>query len=348
MMLMNTPLQRLSAALPAIALALVTGCGDRQERPTSGQSNLPVAPVRTQVAEMKTQPLTEEVVGTVRAKVRATLEAKLSGRIVAMPVDLGQTVRAGALVASLDAAEVKARYEQAQASLDQAERDWKRADELVRQQAMTRAEYDAAEARRRVTKAALAEAQAMMSYIHVNAPFDGVVVKKRAEVGDLAAPGKPLIEMENPQLLQLEADVPEAIASHLQRSERLPVLVDALPQPLTGVVTEMAPAADPVSRTFQVKAALPATRGLMSGQFARLVVPVGESRAVRVPVAPEVQRGELEILFVVAGGHAQLRLVKTGKRSGGDIEIVSGLDGGETVVTEGAARLMDNQPVEVK
>ena len=76
--------------------------------------------------------MTEEVVGTVRAKLHATLEAKLSGRIDKLPVVLGQRVKAGELVARLDAAEIKARLEQAEASLEQAERDWKRVSALVR------------------------------------------------------------------------------------------------------------------------------------------------------------------------------------------------------------------------
>ena len=337
-----------SASLLVASLALFAGCGKKHESHESGQPNLPTAQVRVQTAQMKKQTLTEEVVGTVRPKTRATLEAKLSGRILAMPVVLGQQIKAGTRVAYLDAAEVKARYEQAVASLDQADRDWKRVDELFKREAMTQSELDAADARRRVAKATLAEANAMMSYVEVAAPFDGVVARKWAEVGDLAAPGKPLIEIEDPTMLQMEADVPEAIATRIQSGARLSVRVESLNESLISTVVEIAPSADPVSRTFQVKLALPPTRGLMSGQFARLIVPVGESSSLRIPASALVQRGQLEIVFVAADGRAQLRLVKTGKRFGNEVEIVSGLEGGESVVIEGAAQLADGQPVEVK
>jgi len=369
---MNTLWKSLLTLSLVVSVVLFAGCGKQHGSREFSQPSLPTAQVRAQTAQMKKQALTEEVVGTVRAKVRAILEAKLSGRIVAMPVELGQQVKAGALVAQLDAAEIKARFEQAQASLDQADRDWKRAEELLKHQAMTRSEYDAADARRRVAKATLAEAQAIMSYVNVSAPFGGVVAKKWAQVGDLAAPGKPLIEIEDPAVLQLEADVPEAIASRIQRGGTLAVRVDALsaqwgelpssptgtderrasleahPTQATGTVTEIAPAADPATRTFRVKLSLPPTRGLMSGQFARLIVPVGESSSVRVPATALVRRGQLEIVFVVTNGRAQLRLVKTGKQFGDEIEIVSGLDGGESVVNEGVAQLADGQPVEAK
>jgi RND family efflux transporter MFP subunit len=340
---------RAVAFLPTVVIALVLGgCGSKPETSKGNSSNLPAAAVRIQTVQSKPQAITEEVVGTVRAKLHATLEAKLSGRIDKLPVVLGQRVKAGELVARLDAAEINARLDQAEASLEQAERDWKRISALFEQQAVTRSEYEAAQARHRVAKGAAAEAKAMMSYVEVVAPFDGVVTKKWADVGDLAAPGKPLLAIEDPSALQLEADVPQAIASHVQRDARLAARVDGVSGELTGTVSEIAPAADSISRTFRVKVDLSEQPGLSSGQFARLLVPIGESNSLRAPASAVVQRGQLEIVFVVANQHAQLHLVKTGKRVGDEMEILSGLQAGDAVVVEGAAQLTDGQPVETK
>lgn len=337
------------AVVAVLASALCfTGCGAKRESSTGNSSNLPTASVRIQTVQSKPQAISEEVVGTVRAKLHATLEAKLSGRIDKLPVVLGQRVKAGELVVRLDAAEINARLDQAEASLEQAERDWKRVSALFEQQAVTRAEYDAAQSRNRVAKGAAAEAKAMMSYVVIVAPFDGVVTKKWADVGDLAAPGKPLIAIEDPSALQLEADVPQAIASHVQRDARLAVRVDGVSGELTGTVSEIAPAADSVSRTFRVKVDFSDQPGLSSGQFARLLVPVGESNSLRVPVSAVVQRGQLEIVFAVANQHAQLHLVKTGKPFGDETEILSGLHAGDAVVVEGATQLTDGQTVEAK
>jgi hypothetical protein len=77
-------------------------------------------------------------------------------------------------------------------------------------------------------------------------------------------------------------------------------------------------------------------------------MPVGETSALRAPAPAVVQRGQMELVFVVVNGHAQLRIVKTGKRIGDEVELVSGVDAGERVVTERAAILVDGQPVEVK
>jgi RND family efflux transporter MFP subunit len=337
-------------ALSVLALAtlLLPGCGRKPDINSNSQPVLAAAQVQVQTAESKQRATTEEVVGTVQAKLHATLEAKLSGRIDKMPVQLGQPVKAGELVARLDAAEIKARMEQAEAGLQQAERDWKRTSALFDQQAATRSDYDAADSRYRVAKAAVAEAQAMMGYVEILAPFAGVVTKKWADVGDLATPGKPLIGIEDPSMLQLEADVPDALASRIQQNARLAIQVDSLKDELAGTVMEIAPTADPVSRSFRVKLDLPQTVGVRSGQFARLIVPVGESRSVRVPTSAVVIRGQLEILFVVTNQRAQLHLVKTGRTIGDEVEILAGLNSGESVVVGGAGLLTDGQRVEAK
>ena len=117
---------------------------------------------------------------------------------------------------------------------------------------------------------------------------------------------------------------------------------------LSGTMAEIAPIADPTSRTFRVKLDVPASPGLMSGQFARLIVPAGENTSMRVPASAVVQRGQMEILFVVENQRASLHLVKTGGRVNDETEILSGLDAGDSVVVDNAQQLVDGQPVQEK
>jgi len=361
---LKVQIRKLSRLIILSAIAAATGCHKTPERIQSPGGDLETLSVQVQAAHSEPELTTEEVVGTVRAKLHATLEARLSGRIEKMPVLLGQSIKVGQLVARLDAGEIRARLEQAQAALEQAEREWNRVSALFDSKTTTRAEYDAADAHRRVAKAAVTEAEVMMGYADVLAPFDGVVTRKWADRGDLAAPGKPLVDIEDPSELQLEADVPEAIASSISQGAQLSIRADPLDRSVIGTVTEIAPAADPNSRTFRVKLDLPtsvpftnslpgvsqsAQRGLRSGQFARLVVPIRERPSLRVPASAVLQRGQMEVAFVVANQRAQLRLVKTGKHSGGgEIEILSGLDPGELVVVGGGDLLRDGQSVQVK
>jgi RND family efflux transporter MFP subunit len=325
------------------ALLGFTGCGRKTKR-VAGES-LPVATVQAQVAESKSRAATEDVMGTVRAKLHAVIEAKVSGKIEQMLVVPGQNVKAGELLAQLDAREVQAQLDQALALRQQTESDLKRATDLIQQKILSQSEYDNVQAKFRVADAAAAAAKTLVGYTKVIAPFDGVITRKYADVGDLASPGKPLLEMEDARALRLEADVPDALVDKINLGDRLPVRIGSLETNLEAVVSEIAPSSDSSSRTFLVKLDLPPTSGLRAGQFGRVAVPVGKTSALRVPASAVLQRGEMELIFVVVNGHAQLRIVKTGKRVGNEVELVSGVDAGEQVITEGAANLLDGQPV---
>jgi len=324
---------------------VLCGCGRPPEPPAKA---LPAAAVRVQAVENKVRPATEDVVGTVRARLRSVIEAKISGRIEKMLVVPGQNVKAGELLVQLDARETQAQLDRALAVRQQAESDLKRATDLHQQNILAQSEFDNAQAKFRVADAAATEAETMLGYTKITAPFDGVVTRKYADVGDLASPGKPLLEMEDARDLRLEADVPEAVISHLALSDKLAVRLSSVTNVLEGVVSEISPSADPNSRTFLVKLDLPPAPGLRAGQFGRAAMPVGETSALRVPASAIVQRGQMELVFVVADHQAQLRIVKTGKRIGDEVELVSGVDAGEKMVVADAASLVDGQPVTVK
>lgn len=333
--------------LAAIATGpFLAGCHKAPE--TTPQAQLPTASVQVQTVERKSRAATEDVVGTVRPKLSAAIEAKISGRIEQMLVVPGQSVKAGELLVTLDAHEVQARLDQATAALQQAESDFKRANDLREQKILSQSEFDNAQSKYRMAAAVEAEAKTMLDYTKIVAPFAGVITRKLADVGDLAMPGKPVLQMENPNALRLEADVPEALIDNVKLGDRFVVRIASITNDIQGTVAEMSPAADPNSRTFLVKLDLPGTPGLRSGQFGRVAVPVGEVTAIRVPASALIQRGQMELVFVMTNDHAELRLIKTGRRVGDEIEVVSGLNSGEQVVTEGAAGLADGQPVAIK
>ncbi len=336
-------LRNLSLAVIAVALA---ACHPKKEAATA--DSLPAVAVRVSVVEQKARPASEEVVGTVRAKLRAAIEAKVSGRIEALLVAPGQTVKAGELIAQLDAREIQAKLDQALAMREQATKDLARARDLMDKKITTQAEFDSVQARERVAVGSVKETETMLGYTKLIAPFNGIVTRKLADVGDLATPGKPIIEMEDPSALRFEADVPEALIGNVKLGAKLPVRVGAVPTPIEGIVVEMAPVADAASRTFVVKLDLPPTDAVRSGQFGRVWVATGESQTIRVPAAAIVARGQMETVFVAAKDHAQLRIVRTGKSTEGEIELLSGINPGERVVIEGAEQLRDGRPITIK
>lgn len=328
-----------------LAAALLAGCG-RHEPPPRADS-LPGAPVRAAVVELSARTAHEEVVGTVRAKLRAAIEAKVSGRIETLLVAPGQTVKTGELLAQLDAREIQAKLDQALAVREQATRDLERARTLLAQKISTQAEFDAVQARERVAAGAVKEAETLLGYMKITAPFDGIITRKLADVGDLAAPGRAIVELEDPRALRFEADVPEALIGKVMLGAKMAVRVSSV-APVEGSVVEVAPVADAASRTFLVKLDLPPTEGVRSGQFGRVLVPTGEARAIRVPASALVVRGQMELVFVAVKQHAELRIVRTGKRTDGEVELLAGVSAGESVVVEGAADLRDGQPIALR
>jgi RND family efflux transporter MFP subunit len=335
--------QGCAICLVAIGSVLLLGC---HKHHVPSFAALPAAEVQVQKIEEKPHVASEEVVGTVSPKLHSVIEAKVSGRIDKMLVTPGQKVKAGELLAQLDAGEIQAKLDQALAVRRQTESELKRYQTLRAEQVVTPAEFETVQSRYQVAAAAATEAETMLGYTKITAPFDGVITRKLADVGDLATPGKPLIELEDPHTLQFEAPVPEAIISRVSLGAKLPVRI--MSQERQATVSEIAPSADPNSRTFLVKLDLPPASDIRAGQFGRVEVPVSETNVLRAPASAVIRRGEMELVFIVANNHAQLRLVKTGRRFGNEIELLSGVSAGEEVVSKGAASLVDGQPVKVR
>lgn len=330
-----------------ILAMILAGCGSKSQRVAKTPDQAAVT-VRVQPIALQTAEELEEVVATVRPRLRATLEARVAGQITELPVVLGQQVKAGDLIARLNAPEIQARLDSARANLELAEKEWKRASTLFEQQAATRVEHEAAEARHNVALAGMAEAKSMLSYIEIAAPFAGRITRKHVDRGDLAGPGKPLVDMEDPSALEVEAFVPEHLAGSLEVGTMLSIQVKDGAPALQAKVRELAPAADPLSRTLQVRAELPGSAGLGSGRFARLLVPIGKRESLRVPLSAIVHRGQLDLVFSVEEQKARMHLVRLGRTTGDEVEVLSGLTAGSHVVIGGATQLIDGQPVNLE
>ncbi|XHR31215.1 MAG: efflux RND transporter periplasmic adaptor subunit [Chthoniobacteraceae bacterium] len=298
-----------------------------------------------QTVEFKPHIASEEVTGSIRSKLQTSIAPESTARIEKMRVVPGQQVKRGDVLVELDTREVRAKLEQAKALSVQSEKSLQRYAALAASKAVSQADYDSALANNRVAQATLDQAQTSLTYMTVVAPFDGVITKKLADVGDLASPRKAILEMEDPGALRFEGDVPEAVIGFVKIGDVLPVWVGTAN--VIGTVSEMTPVADAQSRTFLVKLDLPQTPGLRTGQFGHASVPINTTNVLRVPASAVIQRGQMELAFVVKDNCAQLRLVKTGKRFGGEVEVLSGIEVGEQVAVDNVATLVDGQPVEV-
>lgn len=306
---------------------------------------LTVQDVSTYKLKQQSEQAYEEILGTVRAGLKASIETKINGRIERLYVAPGSLVNAGQVLVELDVKEVRARLDQALALKEQANRDFRRYSALVGTQAIPQQEFDAAQARLRVAEASVAEAQTMLGYSQINAPFDGIVTKKIANVGDLAVPGKALLELEDPSALEIHVDVPEGLIQYLSLWQNLRVKAQTLQ--IDGKIKELAPAADSNSRTFLVNLQIPHSPGLRSGQLVRVLIPVGIRNVLIVPQQALIKKGQMELVYVADGNVAKLRIVKSGRVISNQIEILSGLQENENVIVKNAEKLVDLQPIKI-
>ncbi|HTX64423.1 MAG TPA: efflux RND transporter periplasmic adaptor subunit [Opitutaceae bacterium] len=327
-------------------LALLAGCADRGA--PEGAASLP--PVRVHAATIHAVEVhvLVDIAGTVRPVQRAQIAAKVMGVIADLPVALGQRVKAGDLLVQISAGEISARLAQAESQRNQARRDLTRERDLLAKGASTPDMVKNLEDRYAMTEAMMREAQVMLGYTAVRAPFDGVVARKLAHPGDLAAPGQPLLEVEGTTDFQVEAGIPDSLAARLAPGATLAVEVPAAGADFSGRLVELSSAADPVTRTVTAKIAVPAGAAVGSGQYARVQVAGAPITVLLAPAGAVSVLGEMERVFVVADGRAVLRLVKTGAARGATVEILSGLADGDRVVTDPPAGLREGTPLEIQ
>jgi membrane fusion protein, multidrug efflux system len=188
-------------------------------------------------------------------------------------------------------------------------------------------------------------AQVVSGYSRIVSPIDGIVVTRHADPGTLAAPGMPLVTLEDDRSYELEVAVEESHAGKIAIGQSARIEIDALQSGvLEGRVREIVPSSDPGTRTYTVRLQitnLPRNRTLRSGFFGRAFFSTGERNMLTIPESALRRRGQLEGVYLVQNNVALLRLVKTGRRSDHRIEITSGLEPGARIVTAPTSDISD-------
>lgn len=289
--------------------------------------------------------------GTVEAVRQTVVAAQVAGAVVALPVKAGDRVKAGQLLARLDARAAEqqasaaaAQVEAARAAQQVATLEMQRQRQLFASRFISQAALDQAEAQFKTAtaqaNAQLAAAQAARTesgYFAVKAPYDGIVTELNVMPGDMAMPGRPLLTLFDPSSLRIAVAVPETSAANLRNRLATPVNVEIGGQRVTATRWEVLPAADTLTHTVTVRVDLPPGTVATPGSFARAWLPgsAGSDLRTLIPARALVQRAELKAVYVVgADGHALLRQVRVGPASGDQVEVLSGLKPGERVALD--------------
>ena len=342
-----------------LAPALLLGCSGNQKATTTAPPVVQGQLVHSVAAE-RTQRI--QTTGTLHAKETATISAQVPGQIRQVLVQAGDYVHTGQLLVQLDDAALRAGLNQAQAAEAAAQMQQsaaqsdaslaaetlKRYEMLQKEQSVSPQEFDVVQkrseaahlqfesyqAQTRAARAAVAAAKTQVAYASIRAPFNGVVTARMADPGTLASPGVPLLQIDRDGPLQVYTTVDESLIGSVRRGMKVPVSVNASgTENLTGTVAEIVPAADPSSRSFLVKLDLPSTKELRAGMFASADFPGSMKNMILAPQSAVTIRGSLACVYAVdQNGISHLRYVTLGHRHGDQVEILSGLSAGETLV----------------
>ena len=331
-------------------MVLLPGCKGQAEQTKAEAPLLPTIIVTVKQVKEEVARTRVEVVGTLEAVERASISARISGQIIELPVVLGSKVKKGDLLVKISAGEISAKVLQAEAQLSQVRRNLARERKLQKQGASTRETVKSLLDTSRIAEAAYKEAQTMLDYATISAPFSGTVTKKIANIGDMASPGMTLLQIENSDALQVIAQVPEALLLKVFEGDSLSIEIPAAGLTLTGKVAEVAPAADPMSRTAPVKIDIASGPDLRVGQFARISLEGTGETTLMLEKTAVLSKGQMDMVFVIEKNEkvARMRLVRTGVESDSDIEIISGLEPGEQVVVSNNEKLQDGQPIDIR
>ncbi|MFC0679959.1 efflux RND transporter periplasmic adaptor subunit [Lysobacter korlensis] len=304
--------------------------------------------------------------GEVKAREEAALSFRVGGNLVERRVDVGDRVRAGQVLAVLDAGDLQAQVRAAQAQVAAAQAEYRRAsadqerfaalgnDRLVSRSAVDAQNAAATAARGQLdaARANLEVARNQSGYTQLRAPDDGVIAARHVEAGQVVAAGQPVFTLAADGAREVAFAVGESAISGIRPGE--PVEVELWSQPgkrWPGRVREIAPAADPVSRTFAVRASLAAPDGSVElGQSARVHVQGerGGDARVSVPLSAVQRSGATTAVFVVDPKTSTLRLqpVQLGAFGEERVPVLRGLDADAWVVTAGGHLLQPGQKVQ--
>ena len=290
---------------------------------------------KTQAGMREIQDSLEEVERSIRAAESSRVAAQANETLAKTTFKRYEMLFERRSVSPQEFDEVRTKYEVAQAESERAERLLQVS--IARQKQM-RARVDQA-------KADVANARVFVGYSRITAPIDGVIVSKQADVGYMATPGMPLLTIESNSHYQLHASVEESQLGKIHLHDPAQVTLEALEnKELSGTVEEIVPVADPATRSYIVKIGLLNVDGtqLRSGLFGKTRFIIGQRTILSVPQPAVTQQGQLVGVFVVdQSGTARLRLVKTGRVTGDRVEVLSGLNEGEEIISSGVTALRD-------
>ncbi len=357
-------MKKYTYTLAIITLSLfMISCGSEDKKAVADNS-APVSVKVSSVSSNSNNPFVSAS-GKIEATNSANLSTRMMGFVNKVHVKVGDKVRKGQLLVSINntdlqakRAQVNAGINEATAAFNNAQKDYDRFKSLFADNSASQKELDDISANYEMAKARLESANQMKNevnaqfvYANITAPFNGIVTNKFIEEGDMANPGMPLIAVETPGKYEVTAMVPENDISQIKSGSKVDVLVKSLDRSLKGKVTEVSTSAKNTGGQFLVKVVLESTdANILSGMFTTIQFPVEKNQdsetMVLIPQSAIVKNGSLKGVYTVSDqNRALLRWLRLGKTYGENVEVLSGLNADEQYIVSADSKLTNGTKV---
>jgi RND family efflux transporter MFP subunit len=348
-----------------ITLLLLMSCGSGEKK--GHTDNTPAVKVAVQKVKTDNNNPFLMASGKIQASNSANLSTRMMGFVTKIQVQVGDKVRKGQLLLSINntdlqakAAQVNANITEASAAYKNAEKDYKRFQNLFAENSASQKEFDDMKTHFEMAKARLEaarqmknEVDAQFSYANIRAPFSGIVTNTFIDEGDMANPGMPLIQVESPGHFEVKAMVPETEISMIKKNTEVDVLVKSINKSVKGKVTEISTSARNTGGQYLVTVKLAKTEvPILSGMFATVKFPVeslAETATVLIPKKALIVNGQLSGVYTVSQSNtAILRWLRLGRTFDNQVEVLSGLNKNESYIVSAEGKLYNGAKITIQ
>lgn len=350
------------SCLALMTLFALSGCGRKESAVIQEEPAIPV-----QVTTVIQGDLQEifTTVGTVEADGKAIISSKISGRIAQAPVQLGDYVKKGQVLVTLEKTDFINERDQAKASLLQAEASYaeskatfSRMQKLFKEELISQQEYDSAKTQFDITETSVQYARSgvalreeQLQNTEIRAPIGGYIGSRQINPGEMISPGGKLMEVVDLSKVYITVYLSDSYIAQTKPGQKAQVSLSSLQGTVyTGTVDQISPIADATQKTFPVRILLDNSGGVFKdGMLAEVKLNFNQRQGVLyVPAEAIVDETGTKAVFVVNGDKAERKIVQLGISDGHRVEIVSGLSPDEQVVVLGQNNLEDGSKVVVK
>lgn len=343
------PFRRMLVSGGLCCLALLAGCRGKQEE-KDGKGGGPKV-LRAEAVVVKQEALASvyQSSGTLLANEEISVYPEVSGRITAINFKEGTNIRKGDLLVQLFDSDIRAQIRKLQAQRELQVITKGRQDELLQINGISRQEYDNTVTQIAAIDADIAAGEAQLRRLQIRAPFDGVIGLRNVSVGAIVSSTSLITTIQQVNPLKLDFPVPEQYNGAIHTGDAVQFTVTALRDTLTGNITALQPVADATTRTITMRALVPnAERKLIPGSFANVFITLARnSNAITVPSQSIIPTTRDKKVAVMRNGKVDLVTVTTGMRLVSEVEILHGLQPGDTVITTGIMQVKKGMDVKI-